>query len=200
MRSGRPPRNSGTSFREGPSLLPPIAEAHRALDGERAESAMAFDASGNERFRTRPGSGTADEIFLTDEQLRLMKDAVVVHNHPEGWSYPPSNPRHAGKSFSQEDVFMAFEHDVLELQAVTPVWIYWMSRPAGGWGQPSRQAQRRFVDLVNHIVADMVDLIKAGRLTVEEAEPELYHLAMVALADEFGFGYGRARRSVESTS
>ena len=96
-----------------------------------------------------------------------------------------------------EDVFFAIEFDVLELQAVTPVWVFWFRRPANGWGLPARAAQQRYVDLVNDLAEEMLGLIFAGLLTTEEGEPELFHQAMVALAQEIGAGYGRWRRRTE---
>jgi hypothetical protein len=72
--------------------------------------------------------------------------------------------------------------------------VYWFRRPDRNWGLTGQAAQRRFVDLVNDLAEEMLSLILAGRLTAEEGEPELFHQAMVALAQEIGAGYGRWRR------
>jgi hypothetical protein len=180
-----------------PALVGLLAATYDELDSLRVEAVRVFSVDGSERFRSRPGEGSENEIAIADDILPLLKDAVVVHNHPSGWDYPPDHPMHAGKSFSQEDVFFAIEFDVAELQAVTPNWIYWLRRPEDGWGIPAHIAQRRFVDLVNQFAEEMVGLILAGLLTVEEGETELYHQAMVVLAPEVGVGYGRWRRRTE---
>jgi hypothetical protein len=183
-----------------PTLADLLATTYAELDSLHVEAVRVFDVGGVELFRSRPGEGTENEIAIADEALPLLRGAVVIHNHPSGWDYPPHHPMHNGRSFSQEDVFFAIEFDVLELQAVTPTWVYWLRRPDSGWGLPARAAQRRFVELVNDLAEEMLTLIHAGLLTVEEGEPELFHQAMVALVQEIGVGYGRWRRRTESHS
>ena len=174
-----------------------LAATYDELDALRVEAVRIVRIDGKELFRSRPDEGSENEIAIADEALPLLKDAVVVHNHPSGWDFPPHHPMRAGKSFSQEDVFFAIEFDVLELQAVTPIWVYWFHRPEDGWGLRARAAQRRYVDLVNDLAQEMLGLIVAGLLIVEEGEAELFHQAMVALCQEMGAGYGRWRRRLE---
>jgi hypothetical protein len=183
--------------RLGPALVDLLVGTYDQLDALRVEAVCAFDASGKELFRSQPDDGSEDEIAIPDSVLPLLQGAIIVHNHPAGWDYPPVHPMHAGKSFSQEDVFFAVEYDLLELQAVTPIWIYWFRRPEEGWIVSAREVQARFVAFVNDVAEEMLGLILAGLLTIEEGEPELFHQAMVALAQECGAGYGRWRRRME---
>jgi hypothetical protein len=103
-----------------PTLADVLATTYADLDALRNEAVRVFDVRGVELYGSLHGEGSENEIAIPDEALPLLKGAVVVHNHPSGWDYPPHHPMHNGKSFSQEDVFFAIEFDVLELQAVTP--------------------------------------------------------------------------------
>ncbi|MBA2276683.1 MAG: hypothetical protein H0W06_02865 [Chloroflexia bacterium] len=96
-----------------------------------AEVAVVLDpATGREIWRKQ---GAQDEVGFAEHELVIMENALLAHNHPIGWRYPVSDPRHAGTSFSQSDIALAMMADVAELRAVTPLLRFSLKRPGSGW-------------------------------------------------------------------
>lgn len=65
--------------------------------------------------------GESDRVTLPPEYLFEMKDAVIVHNHPKGYS------------FSRQDIDAIVRFDARELILITPNLIFRIVRPEGGW-------------------------------------------------------------------
>ncbi len=68
------------------------------------ESAIIFDSHGNVLLKK---TGEDHAVGFSEDELKLMKDAVVTHNHP------------SGVTFSPDDIYMAMEYDMQELRATT---------------------------------------------------------------------------------
>lgn len=56
-----------------------------------------------------------------------------IHNHPNGWNYPESDPRHAGGSFSWDDIATSADIDAAAMRVVSPLYTFTMKPPATGW-------------------------------------------------------------------
>lgn len=67
------------------------------------EKAIIYDLEGNILLEK---TGIDHEVEFTKDELKLMKDMIVTHNHP------------MGTTFSPYDIYMAFENDLQELRAV----------------------------------------------------------------------------------
>lgn len=94
-----------------------------------------FDASGQQLLYK---DGAVSEVRFTDAEGAMMKDGVLTHNHPDGWSYPQSNPRSRGNSFSSDDLSLAVKADLAEIRAVSLGYRHSFARPVKGWGDPDK--------------------------------------------------------------
>lgn len=160
---------------------------------QRFESAALFDASGRQLLYK---DGAAMEVRFTDAEGAMMKDGVLTHNHPDGWSHPQSNPRSRGNSFSSDDLSLAVKTDLAEIRAVSPGYRHSFVRPTKGWGDPDRidsiieeadktvrqTFQQRIYSARNKFEQD---------LFLATAEAEHWHEVTKIVADKTGAKYTR---------
>lgn len=81
------------------------------------ETAVVFSRSGKVLINKR---GEKYSVEFTHDEVEKIKDAIVTHNHPRGWSYPEKSLGRIGNSFSIEDINLAVKADAMEMRAVTP--------------------------------------------------------------------------------
>jgi hypothetical protein len=118
-----------------------VLDRIRAVEDEIRQSrwveiAVVFDPlTGEELWRKH---GTAENVGFSQLELAIMRDGLLTHNHPIGWRFPASDPRHVGTSFTRSDIDLALRADVAELRAVTPVLRFSLKRPASGWPDSAR--------------------------------------------------------------
>jgi hypothetical protein len=94
------------------------------------ETAVAFDKDGNIIIDKR---GQATSVSFTNDEMSKMKNGILTHNHPRGWSSPENSLGRIGNSFSKDDISLAINTDLSEIRAVTPHYTFIMKRPANGW-------------------------------------------------------------------
>jgi hypothetical protein len=152
------------------------------------EVAVWFDQHGNELGRR---GGQPSEVTLTADEATSMKDSIFTHNHPDGWRYPPSDPRRAGNSFSDDDFAFAIRVDLAELRTLTPTLRFSLKRPLGGWGT-TPELVRAVHSLFEQIVAaDLSIAVASGSLTLEERDATHYHEVAKRMASQLGADYSR---------
>jgi len=93
------------------------------------EVAVVFNAVGKIVFEEH-GGGSSVDLGPYLDQIKQVDGATLVHNHPLGWRFEPNDSRHAGSSFSPEDIATACYAELAEVRAVGPRTGYSM-RPAG---------------------------------------------------------------------
>lgn len=138
-------------------------------------------------------------IAFTESQLQAMRGNVISHNHPDGWSFPESDPRHAGASFSITDVRLMIEWELAEIRAVTPHYLYRL-RPSqtldsvfnraikvASTHKLQTQLRRGFLD----VQIDLDYQVEAGRISSTQADASLPHEAMLKLMQKWGVEYER---------
>src|SRR5688572_29099143 len=144
-----PDEASGSGEASGPGrrrlsrddLLEIVRAAEDEIRRDPFETLLVFDWTGLEILRKL---GQRDNVQVTTAEHRQMRGQIVTHNHPHGWTFAPTDPRHEGHSFSLQDVALAIGGDVAEMRVVTPVWRYSL-RPVPG--QPwSRRFFARVVE------------------------------------------------------
>lgn len=107
----------------------PLPELLRSVERQIAragvEVGFVFGASG-QLLVQRVGSATA--IRFTGHELSLMPGATLTHNHPRcGY-------------FSTEDLLLAHQFDLWQLNAVAGRYVYQLTRPVAGWDEAGLQA------------------------------------------------------------
>lgn len=81
-----------------------VAKGENDITKNDFESAIVFDSHGNVLLKK---TGEKHAVGFDEDELKLMKNAVVTHNHP------------SGVTFSPDDIYMAIEYDMQELRATT---------------------------------------------------------------------------------
>ncbi len=199
------PESSPTS-RDDRSILPvtPQADARarrfeRAVRQERhREFAVIIDNETGQVIGDRIRGGR-QTIPFTQEQLESMRGRLLSHNHPDGWRYPPDDPRHPGAGFSYDDARMLADWGLAEIRAVTPAYLYRLRPPedptssyhrhvVGGFSWAIRDAVNRAFELADLRLAN---LVVTGEMAREVYEALINHEAMLRLAGEWGVAYER---------
>jgi hypothetical protein len=109
-------------LRGGSRRFPPnrwsLEETVRNLRYAAVEWAYVFDMDGRQLFRRR---GTRETGFFAANELSMLRDSIVVHNHPLG---PEEVP---------EALTFAVRYDVVEMRLVSIDWSFMVRRPGNGW-------------------------------------------------------------------
>ena len=138
--------------------------------GGAADEVAGVYLRGEEVF-TKAGSHSA--IAFTKDEQAQMKDAVFIHNHPEG------------SSFSFDDLAVAFRQDVAEMRAVSSVKLpeaygagesfqmVTLKRPPGGWPALSRLTDV-LEDIKDDVTNEFIVRAERGEVTFEWANFTLH--------------------------
>jgi hypothetical protein len=192
-----PPGSSPTPVPQVPQVAP-IEAALRteelAIHPNNFETLIAVreDANGNVVVTMRKGGGSDYVDVDPAVDGPLLKGSTCTHNHPTGWTFPATDPRREGNSFSPDDMRVAVGYDVAEIRAVSTTWRYRMLRPAGGWptrAQLDYAVQEADAYVRNYTWAE----IKAGTLTIPQAEARHWHAVWTRAAGKLGLTYIRER-------
>jgi hypothetical protein len=80
------------------------------------ETAVIYDQNGNIILEK---AGHEDSVIFTDEEIDLMKNTILTHNHP------------SGQGFSPEDINFLIHSELLEIRSVGKYANYSMKNPIG---------------------------------------------------------------------
>jgi hypothetical protein len=154
------------------------------------ESVLVFDRNGREIFRR---VGHQDSVDVSASDLRMMRDAIITHNHPGGLVDGP--PALRGTSFSTTDVELAAFVQAAEVRVVTAGWRYRLRSPADGWSQ--NWWQRTLTPAIHRARQAAIDHLRQrmieGRLHRTEATALLMHEIWTRVAKELDMTYIRTR-------
>lgn len=169
------------------SLDQSLKDAERQIHKQRYETAHAFDPDGNPLFTN---DGGKDYVEISDAALQKMtnKDVTFTHNHPAGWDFPPSDPRHNGNSFSWEDLDVAMSVNAKEMRAITPTRVYSIKRPAAGWNATATRSAYQAANSKTR--ATFSEAIRTNRMTIAEAEAQHIHKVWSEVSTQIGAAYG----------
>ncbi|MFI5267832.1 MAG: hypothetical protein ACHQ7M_10695, partial [Chloroflexota bacterium] len=122
-----------------PADAPPddasLDEVERWLRSRRTESAYGFNPATGKQVWERHTDGL--EVALEPADRELLRGMIFTHNHPQGWRFSTSDPRRKGTSFSPHDIHSAALADMAECRAITPEYVFSMTRGTGGWPSPA---------------------------------------------------------------
>jgi len=152
--------------------------------------------------------GTESQVRVTrddrDKLLEMSKKGKVVltHNHPRGLKFAEDHPERAGSSFSVQDVTFAFYHNVHEMRAVTPKFVFRMWPNHGP--EPSDENQRnsavdaargKYENIDSEVREEFTEKVQDGTLSVQQANATHFHEVMLRLSKRMGFKYTREDRT-----
>lgn len=158
------------------------AEAER-IAGAAIEHLILFDASGQQ---TLAKVGDAESVRLSAAELRLLPDAVLLHNHT---GLP--------QSFSVDDVRLAVWHGLAEMHAVDRLFHYRLVRPPGEtWGPETWQRlDPIWAEVESDVQQRLAAALSAGRIDPDQASVLLEHLIWTEVDARVRIGYSRRARS-----
>lgn len=109
--------------------------------------------------------GETNRITIEEIHLKEMKDAIVVHNHPQG------------SSFSIEDIEAISYYDAKELIVVTQDFTHHIVRPRNGWEidfstEPTKQQYEASKALAED---SAMKSIAKNEMSLHEKEVEIIH-------------------------
>lgn len=176
----------------------PLAEIIKSKEDELRnikdhEVAAVYDADGNLVIEIQGGTSSVD-LGPYIAEIRNVGQATLVHNHPLGWQYPPSDPRHAGNSFSPEDIGTACFAELTEIRAVGPRWTYSLHPALGSnwvgdsWLDTIQASQEEHTAAVKR---STLKLVREGRISQETAEANFWHEVWLRVAGETAVVYQR---------
>lgn len=154
------------------------------------ETGVVLDTDGSIIIDKR---GKARSVSFTEDEVKLMKDKIMTHNHPIGWKAAPNSMGHIGSSFSDNDLISAVWADVLEVRAVTPLYTFSMKRPASGWGVSWKTVQSTYKKLEQEVRDELWKAVRTKLITSEQASALHSHLVNKRLAQKFGWEYSKAK-------
>lgn len=154
------------------------------------ETSIVFDAEGNIILDKR---GRSRSVRFTSEECKILKDAVVTHNHPGGWAYPENSIMRIGNSFSSEDITFAIGNDLSEFRAVTPNYTFVIKRPVTGWGVSVSEVGESIKQLNRKITKEYTQLVQKDVITPEQASVTHWHRLNRELSQKHGWSYTKKK-------
>jgi|GEM_PF-2479630 len=135
-------------------------------------------------------SASRHEVGFTQAQLDEMSGNIITHNHPDFVTEPGFSA--GSPSPSNADIRLFYQNALAELRVVTPEWRISIKPPEGGWNKVSLEAilarKRTFAKVfVDEVMPD----VRTGRLTLKEAEDEVWQRVWTRIAERTGLQYER---------
>lgn len=150
---------------------------------EPTEHLVVINLAGDELLRK---VGEKYSVSLSDDELDLLPDGVMIHNHP---GLP--------QSFSDDDVKMAIWHRLSATYVFDGLYRYQLLRPSSdSWGPDVWTALKPVLDRIRADVTARLDAALENQLIrADEREVLLEHMVWTNVNYEFDIGYSRKLRS-----
>lgn len=138
--------------------------------------------------------GAKYEVKFEPQEIPMMKDCVLTHNHPRGWEYKENTLGRIGNSFSTADILLAVHANLAEIRAVTPTHTFIMQRPDKGWGVDYKKIKKVLEEENRKLrKRDEPHLYKQSNEHFEVTRERLnalhFHLLMKNVAKRLGYIY-----------
>ena len=176
-----------------------LAEIVQAKEEElwtqRIEVGVFYDAMDKVVLEKSAQIGNEYEITFTEDEIAAVKSAHAIlftHNHPRGWKYALSDPRHAGTSFSPHDLHLACQCRLLEIHAVSPGYTFCLTASTGAFQESDWPAIRFLFDLeYDKVKREWLALELQGRQSRLESVANELHETWTRIAPLLGLVYNR---------
>lgn len=129
------------------------------------------------RFKGTTKSVTPEVIYLFE-----MKDAVIVHNHPQG------------TSLSKEDLEAIVQYDAKELIVVTSNHTFTVTRPTNGWNISFDENFKEIFSICSTLADNLLDKeIAKNEFSLFDKETEKLHYIWASLFKFYDIQYKKKR-------
>lgn len=145
-----------------------IAMAEAAVAAALVETVIILDDSGQTLYT---GAGEYDRVSAP---VSVLKNSIVIHNHP------------GGGSLSRQNVRLMLEYEIAQMRVVSEQAVYVLDLP--------EHLTWEDVEALVTILSDEVrerhrDLILDGKMTYEESEQRRWHEIWTGVAEIWGWAY-----------
>lgn len=152
-----------------------LSDVERSIKGNKSESAAVYIKGQQILFK----DGSRNYVDFSPKEVAAMKGAVLTHNHP------------GGGSFSDADVTMINGYGLKEIRAVSTGYTYSLS--GKGKGLSKAEVRSIYKNESMKVVQAFRQKIKAGEMTVDEANKNHAHEIMNGISEKLGFIYKRTK-------
>jgi len=169
-----------------------LAAVEARIRPQRFESAAVLDGNGNQVFFK---DGAQFSVTFTPQEVALMRDNIITHNHPRGWGHPVDDPRRGGNSFSIEDLRLASKGQVREMRAVSPWYDFSIAPGEKGWNYEyfKNAIAPAFQKADDEFYSEAMRAIADRKMTLAQAEADRYHVIWERVSKQLGLKYTRKR-------
>jgi hypothetical protein len=166
-----------------------VLELEDRLKTQKFESLAAFDSKGKQIVFL---DGEQYSVDIPESMIPRLKNTIITHNHPMGFEYPETDPRHLGNSFSTEDIDLLYTAASAEIRAVSPGYRHSMKPPKNGWTFQSRDdIVDALLNIEIEVKKDFQAKVNTGELNYKEAEANHQHEIMTRLSKKYKTIYER---------
>lgn len=159
-------------------------DVQKSLLRQKYENMVIITKKGKEVLSVKGNTG---DVNFNDEQAKMAKDNIVVHNHPIGLQFPANDFRRTGHSLSEKDMFEAVDCDMYSIVAVSPLYRYEAVRPANGWNVSPSEIKQEYKRIYASIQKKYPNVKETPRGFI------LQHLTMKRLSVKYGFDYKKKK-------
>jgi SPP1 gp7 family putative phage head morphogenesis protein len=125
-------------------------------------------------------NGDKSSVTMTDNEVKLFKDAIVTHNHP------------SSRSFSEADLVLFHNTKSKELRAISKLYDYSLS------GNTSKftytELKKKYLEFNKSVREIFTYKMDKNELTLEQANAEHHHEVNKLFAEYFNLTYKRVKR------
>lgn len=150
---------------------------------------------------TKDFKGDVNRVLIPKEKWPDLTGNVLPHNHPGGWRFPADNPRHAGSSFSIDDVALIAHFGLVELRAVSPGYTHILRQsPDPRSVYSTRISGSTYENVFQRAFPVWSTVTVALQVRVDDADDQFSlddlamtrpHLVMLELSEQWGLEYQR---------
>lgn len=127
--------------------------------------------------------GVYDSVSFDKEELKLLDNAIVTHNHPMGTTLSP------------QDIYMAIEHNIQEVRAVTDKYVYLLRRNGNFNRMPSYDDfEREYTNLISRYMLNYIKKHPDYKKDSGKYQRVIQENAMKYITDKYSLYY-RKRKS-----
>ena len=159
-------------------------DAQKFLLRQKYENMVILTKNGKEVLSIKGNTG---DVNFNDEQAKLAKDNIVIHNHPIGLQFKANDFRRTGHSLSDSDMEEAVKCDMYSIVALSPLYRYEAVRPSNGWNVAPSEMKQEYKRIYDSLRIEYPDVLGTPRGFI------LQHLVMKRLSVKYGFDYRKKK-------
>lgn len=154
------------------------------------EHGLIIDANTGEVLAHRTDNDPV-AVSFKPEDIPKMRGAIVTHNHPNAYGFPPGHPAAKGLSLSDADIKAACLIRPKEMRAVSAGYRHTLNPGEKDWGDWNWQVQPVYRKHEQQVMNEYQRDLILGKKKVTQLEADYHHEVNTRVAKEMGWNYER---------